>query len=102
MRGVARRIMETQSYVIVLRPADKYGSPGTDERVNEHFEYLKELLKKGILTMAGRLSEVLIGLVMIEVATRDKALDIMRNDPAVKSGVFHAELYPWRIALKAT
>jgi len=94
--------METQSYVIVLRPADKYGNPETEERVNEHFEYLKELLKKGVLTMAGRFSEVLIGLVMIEVASREKALDIMREDPAVKSGVFHAELYPWRIALKAS
>ncbi|RDE15303.1 MAG: hypothetical protein C4K48_04470 [Candidatus Thorarchaeota archaeon] len=102
MRGVTCSNMETQSFVVVLRPADKYGSPGTDERVSEHFEYLKELLKKGILTMAGRFSEVLIGLVMIEVASRDKALEIMRNDPAVKSGVFHAELYPWRIALKAT
>ena len=85
----------------MLRPADKYGSPGTDERVDEHFGYLEKLLKNGILTMAGRFSEVLIGLVMIEAATRDEALDIMRSDPAVKSGVFHAELYPWRIALKA-
>jgi len=93
--------MEAQSYVIMLRPANEYGNPGTDERVNEHFEYLKDLLEKGILTMAGRFSEVLIGLVMIEATSRDEALKIMNNDPAVKSGVFHAELYPWRVALKA-
>jgi uncharacterized protein YciI len=85
----------------MLRPANEYGNPGTDERVNEHFEYLKDLLEKGILTMAGRFSEVLIGLVMIEATSRDEALKIMNNDPAVKSGVFHAELYPWRVALKA-
>ena len=93
--------MEAQSYVIMLRPANEYGNPGTDERVNEHFEYLKDLLEKGILTMAGRFSEVLIGLVMIEATSRDEAPKIMNNDPAVKSGVFHAELYPWRVALKA-
>lgn len=51
--------------------------------------------------MAGRFSEVLIGLAMIEAKSREHALEIMRNDPAVKSGIFHAELYPWSIALRA-
>jgi uncharacterized protein YciI len=93
--------METQTYVIVLRPANRYGNPESDERINEHFLYLKGLLEKGILTMAGRFSEVLIGLVLIETKSRNEALRIMREDPAVKSGVFHAKLYPWSIALKA-
>ncbi|TFH07839.1 MAG: hypothetical protein E4H14_07635 [Candidatus Thorarchaeota archaeon] len=91
--------METQSYVIMLRPADKYGGPETEEIVSNHFNYLKSLLETGKLTMAGRFSEVLIGLVMIEAESREVAMDIMRNDPAVVSGVFHAELYPWSIAL---
>jgi uncharacterized protein YciI len=93
--------METQSYVILLRPANDYGLEGTEEKVSEHFRYLQQLLKDRSLTLAGRFSEVLIGLVMIEASSRDVALEIMRNDPAVKAGVFHAELYPWRIALKA-
>ncbi len=93
--------METQSYVILLIPANDYGLEGTEEKVSEHFRYLQQLLKDGSLTLAGRFSEVLIGLVMIEASSRDVALEIMRNDPAVKAGVFHAELYPWRIALKA-
>ncbi|MHA2352105.1 MAG: YciI family protein [Candidatus Thorarchaeota archaeon] len=93
--------METKSFVIILRPANDYGIEGTEEKVSEHFKYLQSLLKDGILTMAGRFSEVLIGLTMIEAKSREDALEIMRNDPAVKSGIFHAELYPWRIALKA-
>lgn len=93
--------METQSFVIMLRPANNYGTEGTEDRVSEHFKYLQSLQKDGILTMAGRFSEVLIGLVMIEVKSREDALKIMKNDPAVKSGVFHAELYPWSIALRA-
>jgi len=92
--------METQSFVIMLRPANKYGEVGTDETVSEHFNYLKSLLKDGKLSVAGRFSEVLIGLVMIEVESRDEAIEIMTNDPAVKAGVFHAELYPWSIALQ--
>lgn len=93
--------METQSFVIMLRPANEYGPEGTDEKVSEHFKYLQSLLKDGKLIMAGRFSEVLIGLAMIEVESKEEALEIMRNDPAVKSGVFHAELYPWSIALRA-
>ncbi|MHA2026448.1 MAG: YciI family protein [Candidatus Thorarchaeota archaeon] len=89
-----------ESYVIMLRPANDYGVPGTDERVSEHFAYLQGLQKDGRLIMAGRFSEVLIGLVMIEVESKEEALEIVKNDPAVKSGIFHAELYPWTIALK--
>jgi len=92
--------MKTQSFVIMLRPANNYGEEGTEEKVSEHFNYLKKLLESGKLTMAGRFSEVLIGLVMIEVESREAAVDIMKNDPAVKAGVFHAELYPWSIALQ--
>ena len=93
--------METQSYVIMLRPANDYGIEGTEEKVSDHFKYLQQLLKDGILTMAGRFSEVLIGLSMIEAKSREHAMEIMTNDPAVKAGIFHAELYPWRVALKA-
>ena len=93
--------METHSYVIMFRPADKYGGPETEKIISEHFNYLKSLLEDGKLTMAGRFSEVLIGLVMIEAESRNEASDIMKNDPAVMAGVFHAELYPWNIALQS-
>ena len=93
--------MEKQSYVVMLRPANDYGIEGTEEKISEHFRYLQSLLKDGILTMAGRFSEVLIGLVMIETDSREAAHEIMKNDPAVKAGIFHAELYPWNIALHA-
>jgi uncharacterized protein YciI len=85
----------------MLRPANDYGNEITEEKVSEHFRYLQSLLDDGILTMAGRFNEVLIGLAMIETKSREHALEIMRNDPAIKAGIFHAELYPWRIALKA-
>lgn len=93
--------METQSNVIMLRPANDYGIENTNEIVEEHFKNLQNLLSDGILTMARRFSEDLIGLVMIEAKSRQEALEIMKNDPAVKAGIFHAKLYPWRIALKA-
>ena len=92
-------ILEKQSYVIMLRPAPAYGEEGTEEIVSEHFRYLQELQKNGNLIMAGRFSDVLIGLSIIQVETHEQAIEIMKGDPAVKAGIFHAELYPWRIAL---
>ncbi len=90
---------ETKSFVIMLRPAPDYGKDGTDEIVGQHFEYLRSFNKEGKVRMAGRFSEVLVGLVMLEVESKEEAESIMRNDPAVKAKVFHAELYPWSIAL---
>ena len=91
--------MEKQSYVIILRPAPAYGEKGTEEIVGVHFKYLQELHKKGVLIMAGRFSDVLIGLSIIQVDTKERAIEIMKNDPAVKAGIFHAELNQWRIAI---
>jgi uncharacterized protein YciI len=91
---------DKKSFVIILRPAPKYGEPGTDKIVERHFEYLKELLGEGTLLMAGRFSEVLLGLTLIETDSIESARSIMENDPAIKEGVFFGELYPWRIALR--
>ncbi|MGY5854524.1 MAG: YciI family protein [Candidatus Thorarchaeota archaeon] len=92
--------IKKQSFVIMLRPAPKYGEPETEKIVSEHFSHLQKLLADGILVVAGRFSEVLIGLVIINVNNHEDALEIMNKDPAVIAGIFHAELYPWSIALQ--
>ncbi len=91
--------MEKQNYVIMLRPAPAYGEEGTERAINEHFARLQELNKSGEVKIAGRFSDVLIGLVMIQVDSHERAIEIMENDPAVKAGVFHAELYKWGVAV---
>ena len=89
-----------ETYVIMLRPAPKYGEQGTDEIVSEHFRHLQNLLAEGILIMAGRFSEVLIGLTIIRADSIDSARAIMLQDPAIKKGIFHGEVYHWRLALQ--
>ena len=91
--------MTVENYVIMLRPAPLYGTEGSDEKIGEHFEYLKKLKADGKLIMAGRFSEVLIGLVIIQTISKEEALSIMKGDPAIQAEVFHGELYPWTIAL---
>ncbi|MFQ5833429.1 MAG: YciI family protein [Candidatus Thorarchaeota archaeon] len=91
--------MEKLSYVIMLRPAPSYGEEETEEIVGQHFKYLQSLQVSGELVMVGRFSDVLVGLTMIECDSLERATEIMKNDPAVKANIFHAELYPWRVAL---
>lgn len=85
----------------MLRPAPAYGESGTEEIVGKHFAYLQELSKAGEVKMAGRFSDVLIGLTMIEADSHERAVEIMKNDPAIKAGIFHGEVYRWSVALGA-
>jgi len=76
------------------------GETKHDEIVAQHFEHLKKLNQTGKVMMAGRFTDVLFGLVMLEVESKEEAEQIMHEDPAVKANVFYAELYPWRVALR--
>lgn len=70
--------------------------------VGEHFEYLKVLVDKGVVLLAGRTlteDEHTFGIVVFEAESDAAAREIMNNDPAVIHGVMHAELWPFRVAL---
>lgn len=70
--------------------------------VGEHFAYLQDLLAKGSLLMAGRTlttDESSFGVVVFQADSESGARELMGNDPAVRSGVMRAELFPYRVAL---
>ncbi len=72
--------------------------------VSQHFSYLKELTKQGVVLLAGRTlntDESSFGIVIFEAESETEAQGIVDNDPAVSQGVMRAELYPYRIALLA-
>ncbi len=74
-------------------------TPEELEVVERHFEYLKDLLAKDRLILAGRCQDGPPGIVVFEADTPDVARWLMENDPAVKAGIFTAELRPYRVAL---
>ena len=39
------------------------------------------------------------GIVILEVDSEEEAMDLMKNDPAVKEGIMTAKLFPYRVAL---
>ena len=79
------------------------GSTEIEERIiSEHFAYLKDLMGKGVLILAGRTLNndySSFGITIINAESDEEARRIMHDDPAVKNHVMRAELYPYRIAL---
>lgn len=72
--------------------------------VTDHFNYLKELMEKKILFLAGRtvhepMTDRDFGIVILETEAEDKARNYMDNDPAVKNKLMNAELFQFSVAL---
>lgn len=67
-----------------------------------HLKYLDELTEKSVVLLAGRTQttdDSTFGIVILKAESETTALDIMKNDPAVKEGVMHAKLFPYKIAM---
>ncbi|MBM3740174.1 MAG: hypothetical protein FJW39_30835 [Acidobacteria bacterium] len=69
--------------------------------MGEHFEYLKGKLKEGKLVLAGpgMDREKPLGIILVEVPTREEAEQIAQNDPSVKAGVQLAKVYQFHMSL---
>ena len=79
---------------------DKLASGSTEFEsriVSEHFDYLKQLTRDGVVILAGRTQNTdnsSFGIVLFNAGTVEEAREIMLSDPAVKNKVFRAELFP--------
>jgi len=75
----------------------------SDEEITaDHFSYLKDLLEKDQLILAGKtagLDTDTYGLVLFKAANYDEAMKIMKNDPAVQNGIMSGYLQEYSIAL---
>lgn len=90
-------------FVYVYKPLkENFNETATEEEnkiVSEHFLYLKNLLEKNILVLAGPETNAKFGIAVLETQTEEEAKKIMENDPAISNKVFTAELYPFRVSL---
>lgn len=93
-------------YVLKLIPSLYQPENWTEKEediVSRHFAKLQDLLRYGKLILAGKTSgrddEKTFGIVILEVESKEEALAIMNDDPAVAAGVMTAELFPYHIAL---
>ena len=73
-----------------------------DAIVSEHFQYLQTLTAQGVVLLAGRAlhtDKTSHCLAVLETSAKEDARNLMENDPAMKAGVFRAELFPFSVAL---
>ena len=65
-----------------------------------HFNYLKELLARGVLVLAGpTLGLINTGVAIFEAPDEAAAKKIMSEDPVISSGLARGELRPFRVSL---
>lgn len=67
--------------------------------IANHFNYLQDLMNKGILAYAGRCVDARFGIALIKCENIQSAESIVKNDPAVKVGIFKYELHLFSTAL---
>jgi uncharacterized protein YciI len=75
------------------------------EVISLHFDHLSELATQGIVEFAGRTDtddERTFGIVVFNARSEKDALKIVHSDPAVAEGVMVPELFPFRLAVRAS
>ena len=94
---------QKHQFVYIYKPIkENFNQTATEEEnkiINEHFLYLKNLLEKKILILAGPELNAKFGIAVLETNTEAEARKIMENDPAIINKVFTAELFPFRVSL---
>ncbi len=86
------------NFLVVYRrgPAWIAGKPVKEQPLKEHFRFLLDLYKKGILRFAGPFLDDTGGAAGLLVETEEAAKAIVAADPAVISGVMIPELHAWK------
>lgn len=88
------RLRATRVEMVTMGP-----TPSEEALLGDHALYLAGLAEAGRVQLYGRTideSERTFGLVVFEASSEQEASRIMEEDPAVREGAMHAELFPFR------
>jgi hypothetical protein len=83
-----------ENFVATMTPVEKAG-------MGEYFAYNRRLFEEGKILMGGAATDGAIGIIILRVGSEEEARQIYENDPAVKAGIGHPELHPFRATLVA-
>lgn len=94
-------------FICFLEPCrpDLPESLSTEESaaIEAHFQYYQKLLDKGSLHIAGRTHEPpYVGIMIYEAPTKEDAISIAAQDPAINKGILTARVQPFETALQAS
>lgn len=96
---------ETVQYMVRLegtRASWPENMTDDEERImSEHFEYLKDLVRRNKVMIAGPVFEPVFGLIILNVTSAEEANQIMDIEPSVLQGVHTYTISPMRLSLMA-
>jgi uncharacterized protein YciI len=76
-------------------------TPDEDAILARHFAWLGQLLAEGKLLLAGPCLDGVYGVTILELTDLLVAEETVKNDPAVREGLFKSELHPLHIGMMA-
>lgn len=91
-------------FICFLEPArpdlPENPSPAEAGTIDAHFAYYRKLKDKGSLVLAGRTQEPpYVGIMIYHAPTKEDAISIAAQDPAITRGVLQARVQSFQTAL---
>ena len=65
--------------------------------MQQHLAYVQGLFDQGKLLLGGAATDGAIGVLVLRVGSPEEAQRIFDDDPAVRAGISHSELHPFRV-----
>lgn len=90
-------------YTIHLTKGEQWqeGKSILQQDLKAHGRYMKQLFDSGTLIMAGPYADSDEALIILNVESREAALEILKHDPATMNKIFKATLHEWVIPFDA-
>jgi len=87
------------TYLVLYRPGPHWvaGKPIRQQPPKEHGKYMLDLYARGAMKLAGPFEDNTGAAIMIEATDEAEAKALVAGDPAVKDGIFAAEIHPWAL-----
>lgn len=104
--NLSSRQEQPRQFVVLVKRGPNWipGKSVSEQPLQKHGRYLKELMDKGSLQFAGPFlddSGGLIGLELLTAKDESEARQIAEHDPAVVEGMLEQEVRPFRIMFDA-
>jgi uncharacterized protein YciI len=99
----AQQARPLHQYVVLMKHGPKWiaGKSVAEQPLLEHGKYLKELMDKGSLQLAGAFLDDSGGLIILNAADDAEARRITEHDPGVIAQIIEPEIRPIQIAFDA-
>lgn len=89
------------TYISTMRPKRPgfLASMTPEEKavMEQHLAYVQRLVDQGKLVLGGAATDGAIGVLVLRVGSDEEARRIFDDDPAVRAGIGHSELHPFRV-----